>query len=96
MLTADDLYRLEIKVRTHAERLRISADIYATSDAPEVRGHASTVRREADEFDQIGNLLVGLQGDWDHLGPLVREGYKALMAEFAKRKTAAKVEVEAA
>ncbi len=89
MLTASDLYHLEIKIRTHADSLRKAAESFDTSEAPEVRLYASKVRRDADEFDQVGNLLVGLQGDWTHLGPLVRAGYTAVMAEFARRKAAA-------
>lgn len=89
MLSASDLFGLELKVRTHAESLRKSAEVFSTSDVPEVRAHAAKLRQDADEFDAVGNLLVGLQGDWDRLGPLVREGYKALMAEFARRKAAA-------
>ena len=86
MLSVDDLYRLELKVRTHAERLRIGASAFMESEANEVRAHAAIMRGEADEFDQVGNLLVGLQGNWNVVGPQVRDGYVALMAEFRKRK----------
>ena len=88
-LSVDDLYRLEIKVRTHAERMRLDAAVFMASDAAEVRAHASMLLSEADEFDQVGNLLTGLQGNWDGLGPMVRAGYLALRAELEKRKTAA-------
>lgn len=88
MLSQDDIFRLEIRVRLHAESLRKAAESFDTSAAPEVRSYAARVRLDADEFDQVGNLLVGLQGDWTHLGPLVREGYKAVMAEFERRKAA--------
>ncbi|KQU96458.1 hypothetical protein [Devosia sp. Root105] len=86
MLSQDDIYRLEIRVRLHAESLRKAAESFDTSAAPEVRSYAARVRIDADEFDQVGNLLVGLQGDWTRLGPMVREGYKAVMAEFERKK----------
>lgn len=88
MLSQDDIYRLEIRVRLHAESLRKAAESFDSSAAPEVRSYAARVRIDADEFDQIGNLLVGLQGNWTVLGPMVREGYKAVMAEFERRKAA--------
>lgn len=86
MLTQQDIYRLEIRVRLHADSLRKAAATFDTSAAPEVRAYAARVRLDADEFDQVGNLLVGLQGDWTRLGPLVREGYMAVMAAFERRK----------
>ena len=88
MLSAEDIFRLEIRVRLHAESLRSAAANFDTSAAPEVRAYAAKTRLDADEFDQIGNLLVGLQGNWTVLGPQVREGYLAVMREFERRKAA--------
>lgn len=88
MLSQQDIYRLEIRVRLHADSLRKAAESFDSSAAPEVRTYASKVRLDADEFDQIGNLLVGLQGNWTVLGPQVREGYLAVMREFEQRKAA--------
>lgn len=86
MLSQHDIFRLEIRVRLHADSLRRAAASFDTSEAPEVRAYASKVRLDADEFDQIGNLLVGLQGDWATLGPMVRAGYVAVMREFERRR----------
>lgn len=96
MLSASDLFSLELKVRTHADSLRKSAEVFDTSEVPEVRSHASKLRKDADEFDMVGNLLVGLQGNWSVLGPMVRSSYAEVQAEYERRKAAAKAEVEAA
>lgn len=96
MLSASDLFSLEMKVRTHADSLRKTAVVFDDSEAVEVRSHAAKIRREADEFDMVGNLLVGLQGNWTVLGPMVRSSYAEVQAEYERRKAAAKVEVEAA
>jgi hypothetical protein len=87
-LSADDIYRLEIKVRFHAEHLRTAASQDGASSAPVDRAHVASLMRDADEFDQVGNLLTGLQGDWDRLGPMVRSGFIAMRAEFERRKRA--------
>jgi len=84
-LNADDLHRMEIMVRAQANDLRTGwpESLLADPTAPaEVKAHARRRRAEADDFDQIGNLLVGLQGDWTKLGPMVRQGYVRMRREF--------------
>ena len=84
-LTADDLSRMEITVRAQAHSLRTSwpESLLADPTAPaEVKAYAKRLRAEADEFDQIANLLVGLQADWTKLGPIVRQGYVRMRREF--------------
>jgi hypothetical protein len=88
-LSIDDLYRLEIKARQRADDLRKDAEACAKADTAEVRAHARHLHADAGAFDMIGDLLVGLQGDWDTLGPLVRAGFIRLRAEFERRKQAA-------
>ena len=78
-LSENDLFRLEMKVRMRADRIRSEAEIF--DDGPTV-AHARTLRLEADELDMVGDLLVGLQGDWDRLGPMVREGFKRLRQHY--------------
>lgn len=96
-LTEDDLFRIELVVRTRAERIRKDADGFNDSPAPAVRAHADMMRQEADHLDMAADLLVGLQGDWARLGPMVREGFKRLRAEYERRRAevaAAKAEAE--
>jgi len=84
-LTADDVGHLETLARRHAESLRVSwpESLLADPTAPaEVKAYAKRQRAEADAFDQIANLLVGLQADWTKLGPMVRQGYVRMRREF--------------
>jgi hypothetical protein len=80
-LTASDLYRLEIATRSHADSLRRQAECFAVAEAAEVRAHAGTLRQRAEDFDTIGNLLTGIQGNTDILLPMLRDGYTKLAAE---------------
>lgn len=84
-LTGDDIARLEIAVRSHAHALRVSwpESLLADPAAPaEVKAYAKRQHAAADDFDQIANLLVGLQADWTKLGPMVRQGYVRMRREF--------------
>lgn len=87
-LSENDLFRLEMKVRMRADRIRSEAEIF---DDGATVAHARTLRLEADELDMVGDLLVGLQGDWDRLGPMVRDGFKRLKIEHERIKAVAAV-----
>lgn len=88
-LSDKDLFRLEIVVRTWAERIRNEAAAFDDSPAPEVRAHAALLRQESDQLDMAADLLVGLQGDWDNLAPKVRAGFLRLKGEHEPNKAAA-------
>lgn len=88
-LSDQDLFRIEITVRARAEKVRREAEAFDDSPAPEVRAHAALLRQEADELDMAGDLLVGLQGDWDALAPKVRAGFLRLKGEHERIKAAA-------
>lgn len=99
-LNASDLYRLELRVRTEAERIRRRWPEEMLSNPtvpPDTKTHARTQREAADDLDQVGNLLVGLQGDWHNLGPMVRAGYMSALRVFdAQSADPLPVEVDAA
>lgn len=88
-LSEDDLFRLEMKVRMRADRIRSEAEAFDDTSSVPSAAHARTMRQEADELDMVGDLLVGLQGDWDRLGPMVREGFKRLKLEHERIKAVA-------
>lgn len=91
-LTVAGLFHLENLVRVEAERIRMrNLAVDASAVATE---HARAQRTRADEFDQIGNLLAGLQADWDELGPKVRAGFIRLRREYEAIKDLALVEGE--
>lgn len=90
-LALPDLFRLEMRIRGEADRLRRRwpDEVLSNPTVPaETKIYARTQREIADDFDQVGNLLVGLQGDWDRLGPSVRQGYLAAMRAYDAQKPA--------
>jgi hypothetical protein len=76
--------------------MRRQASDFASAEAAEVRGYAVTLRLRADDFDMIGNLLAGLQADWDKLGPEVRAGYQRLRREYETSKDTQELAEDAA
>lgn len=98
-LGVSELFRLETRVRTEAERIRRRWPEGVLSDPtvpPDTKTHARTQRETADDLDQVGNLLVGLQGDWHNLGPMVRAGYISALRVFDAQKAPPAAEDEAA
>ena len=86
-----DLYRIETRLRFHADRLRFEWPESMLSDpavSPEMKTKARNERTAAEDFDQAGNLLVGLQGKWDRLAPEVRQGFIDVMRSFDAQKPA--------
>ncbi|MGV8833267.1 MAG: hypothetical protein ACOH2N_14935 [Devosia sp.] len=84
-LTADGLFRLEDQVRSEADRIRFrnpDADLTSSAVSADAKIHIGNERARADDFDQIGNLLAGLQSDWGALGPMVRAGFIKQRAEY--------------
>jgi hypothetical protein len=92
-LSIDDLYRLEMTVRFTADSFRKHGIECAAADAIEVRSYGDALRAKADSLD-VADLLVGCQGNWGVVAPLLRAGHVALRAEFERRK-AAKAEAAA-
>lgn len=86
-LTTDDLLRLEATARLHADRLRKQASIPVLG--PGLQQVAAAEVAEAKIFDQIGDLLLGLQGCWEHHGAaeLVRDGFKRMSRSYDLSKT---------
>ena len=80
-LTSDDLFRLEAKARLHADQLRklVAA---APGTSPGLTALDDARVDEAKAFDAIGDLLLGLQGDWDGMAPLVRDGFKRMSRTY--------------
>lgn len=93
-LTTDDIWNLEFKVRRHADDLRKEVAAYPGT-TPAFKAADAAKLAEAKAYDAIGDLLMGLQGDWAQFGPLVREGYKLEAKRRAAPKIAPKVETEA-
>lgn len=87
-LTVDDLYRHELLLRTEAERKRKEGVDCAVSTATEVQAYGKRLRHEADSLDLVADLLVGCQGNWAAVAPLLRAGHVALRGEFERRKAA--------
>lgn len=58
-------------------------------DSPAMKLHAASMRAEARQFDQIGDLLLGLQGCWSDFGgaTMVRDGFKRMSRSYDKSKT---------
>lgn len=84
-LTEAGLYHLECVARTEAERIRHrnpESDLSGPLVSDDAKTHVENERRRADDFDQIGNLLCGLQADWDELGPKVRAGFVRHRKEY--------------
>ncbi|WDR03641.1 hypothetical protein PSQ19_06105 [Devosia algicola] len=90
-LAVRDIFRLETRVRFHAERLRRDwpeSMLIDPAVSPEMKGHAQNERAKADDFDLIGDLLVGLQGDWEALRPLLLNARARLLAEHEEKSQA--------
>jgi hypothetical protein len=77
-----------LAARLHADRLRKEWPDDA-ADSPAVKSHAAMMRSEAKQFDAIGDLLLGLQGCWEHHGgaAIVRDGFKLMSRSYDKSKT---------
>lgn len=86
-ITTEDLVRLELVLRTEAEVLRTSWPESA-ADGAEVKRYAARMRGKAHDLDTIADLVVGLIGDWDGLGPQVRAGYQRAVADYERAKAA--------
>lgn len=89
-LDLQGLFRLELAVRERAEQSRREAAHFDALPSAEAHQHAGTMRREAEAFDMTADLIVGLQADWERVGPIVRDGYKRLRAEHERIKAAAR------
>lgn len=84
-LSVEDVFHLECVARTEAKILRIRnpiSDLTNPDVSDVIRDFVRRERRRADDFDQIGNILSGLQADWAGLAPLVREGFMRLQREY--------------
>jgi hypothetical protein len=91
-LTADGLYSLETMLRTDANSLRVSWPESLLSDPTvpaETKAHARREREHAGQLDQVADLIAGLAGDWDKLGPMVRQSYVRQRKEYEARQQAA-------
>jgi hypothetical protein len=79
---------LEMKARQHADSLR-KAWADNPADPTAVKSHAALMRAEARAFDQMGDLMLGLQGCWDHHGgaQVVRDGFKLMSQPWDKSRT---------
>lgn len=82
-LKCDDLFRLEAAARLHADRLRkqVAAD---PGSSPALKLIDDAMLADAKGFDAIGDLLLGLQGCWEHHGgaDLVRDGFKRMSRSY--------------
>lgn len=80
-LTTADLARLELKVRGRALDLRKEcpegALIDPANDAT-VRAGYKIFLQAADDYQMIADLLLGMQGNWGKVAPLVRAGYNKM------------------
>jgi hypothetical protein len=85
-LSTDDLLRLEVLVRRHAEELRKSLPAEPAT-TPGFRAMDERTAQDARGFDAVGDLLMGLQGDWASVAPLVRRGYQHMAAGHEKLKS---------
>lgn len=87
-LSTEDLLRLELRARLHADHLRkqVAADPATT---PALRLVDDAMLADAKSFDAIGDLLLGLQGVWEHHGgaDLVRDGFKRMSRPYDLSKT---------
>ena len=83
--------------RQHADRLRKEVAAQP-GNGQAMRMLDDAMLKEAKQYDAMGDLLMGLQGDWASMAPLVRRGYQAMAAgyESAKAKAAAAATEEAA
>lgn len=91
-LTEAGMFHLEAVARTEAERIRFrnpEADLSSPAVSADAKTHVENERQRADDFDQIGNLLCGLQADWAELGPKVRAGFVRQRKEYEAIKDAA-------
>jgi hypothetical protein len=86
-LTTDDIFRLELKARLTAHDLRKQVEAHPGA-SPGLVGMDESKLADANAFEAIGDLLMGLQGDWPVFALLVREGYKV---EAARRELNKKV-----
>lgn len=80
-LTIGDIFTLEHRIRMEAQRLRFrwpESLLMDPSVEPDVKIHARNKRAFADDLDQVGNLLCGMQADWPTIGPALRRGYLAM------------------
>lgn len=80
-LTVSNLFDLEHKIRMHAARIRFRWPAEMLVDPTvhaDVKVHVRNKRAFADDLDQVGNLLCGMQADWGLIGPLLRKGYLAM------------------
>lgn len=84
-LTTDDLFRLEVQIRIRAHELRSSWPKDVLKDPGTSPGFRELARRDlaaADDWDQVGDILLGLQGCWGSMSNKVRDGYKRMAAGY--------------
>jgi hypothetical protein len=93
-LSIDQLYQLEKLQRELADMFRKEGIDCVAADSAEVRAHGEFLREKANRLDVIAGILMGCQGNWDTVRPLLESGHVALRSEFERRK-AAKAEVAA-
>lgn len=86
-LTIDDLFRLELKVRMHADDLRKEVAAYPGT-TPAFKAIDDAKLSDAKAFDTAGDLLKGLRGSWDMgAADLVRDGFKRESRSYDKAQT---------
>lgn len=86
-LTTDDLFRLELKVRMHADDLRKEVAAHP-GETPAFKLVDEAKLSDAKAFDQVGDLLKGLRGSWDMgAADLVRDGFKRESRAYDKAQT---------
>lgn len=85
MTTTTDLFRMELRSRHYADALRRRwpKSLLVDPTVPaETKIYARSQQEIADDFEQIGNLLQGLQPEWQSLAPELRSGFLRLQAEY--------------
>lgn len=86
-LSNDDIFRLELKARLTAHDLRNEVERHpGTTDGMKAADQAKL--SDAKTFEAMGDLLMGLQGDWPAFSALLREGFKV---EAARRELNKKI-----
>lgn len=76
--TKDGLFQLEVRYRLRALELRKDwpkADAQNPEISQPVREHTVRQNAEADDYLAMADILLGLWGDWDRLGPLLRASW---------------------
>ena len=80
-LSTDDIFRLELKLRSRAIDFRREVETQPGS-TPGLEAADAHKLADAKDFEATADILMALQADWPVFGSLVREGYKV---EAARR-----------